>query len=405
MPTAVPHARSRILVCDDSATVLLVIQRLLEPAHQVLTTESAEEALELAPAFGPDLIISDLWLPGMSGTDLCRRVRKRPELAEVPFILITGVVDPAGRVTGFEAGADDYLTKPLRERELLARVASLLRLRRANQALAARSGELQRANEALRAAQDQLVLSGKLASVGTLAAGLAHQINNPLACIKSDAGALVEMVEEIARLAVPEGAPGSASLEAAVAEVRELSIDLTGASRRLERIAADLRVIASPDLPAEEELDPGEAVAHALLLVRARIPAMPLVDLQVEPGPPVASIGHMLHQGLVPIIENAVLASGPSGTVTLRVRQLETGVEILVADSGPGIPADVLPRIFDPFFSTRPQGQGSGLGLSVAWGIIHGLGGDILAESPPGQGARLRIRLTRRPTAAPAPVS
>jgi two-component system NtrC family sensor kinase len=75
-------------------------------------------------------------------------------------------------------------------------------------------------------------------------------------------------------------------------------------------------------------------------------------------------------------------------------------VEIRVADSGPGIPAGVLARIFDPFFTTRPQGQGSGLGLSVAWGIVHGLGGDISAESPGGQGAVFRIRLPRGPVAA-----
>jgi two-component system NtrC family sensor kinase len=164
-------------------------------------------------------------------------------------------------------------------------------------------------------------------------------------------------------------------------------------------------VIASPDLPAEESIDPGEAVEQALLLVRARIQLMPRVDLEVEPGPPIGSIGHMLHQGLVPILENAVLASGPAGTVTIRVTQLNVGVEIVVSDSGPGIPPEQLPRIFDPFFTTRPHGQGSGLGLSVAWGILHGLGGDILAESPPGQGARFRIRLPRRQVAAPAAAS
>jgi two-component system NtrC family sensor kinase len=85
------------------------------------------------------------------------------------------------------------------------------------------------------------------------------------------------------------------------------------------------------------------------------------------------------------------------------VTQVEAGVEIAVADSGPGIPAEVLPRIFDPFFTTRPQGQGSGLGLSVAWGIVHGLGGDIRAESQPGQGAVFRIRLARRGAETPVP--
>jgi DNA-binding response OmpR family regulator len=210
MTTADLYPPPRVLVCDDSATLRALVKGLLEPAHQVLATQSAEEALELAPSFGPDLIICDVWLPGMSGADLCRQVRQRADLAEVPVILITGVPDPAGRACGFEAGADDYLEKPLRERELLARVASLLRLRRANQALEARSAELERANLALHAAQDQLVRTGKLASVGVLAAGLAHQINNPLACIKSDAGALVHAVEEITRLAAPAGTTVSA---------------------------------------------------------------------------------------------------------------------------------------------------------------------------------------------------
>jgi C4-dicarboxylate-specific signal transduction histidine kinase len=396
MPKASPPTLPRVLVCDDSATMRAVITRLLEPAHAVLCAAAAEEALELAPAFNPDLIICDLWLPGMSGSELCRKVRELPVLAEVPFILITGVPDPDNRVAGFEAGADDYLTKPLRDRELLARVASLLRLRRANQALAARSAEVQRANEALWAAQDQLVLTGKLASVGTLAAGLAHQINNPLSCIKADAGALERLAGEIEQLTAPGSVP-SPALGHSLGEMRELATDLVEASRRLERIAADLRVIASPDLPAEEAIDPGAAVEHALLLVRARQVAMPRVDLKVEYGPPIASIGRMLEQGLVPILENAVLAAGPAGQVGVRVTQLNIGVEIAVRDSGPGIPAETLPRIFDPFFTTRPQGQGSGLGLSVAWGIIHGLGGDITAESPPEGGALFRIRLARRP--------
>jgi C4-dicarboxylate-specific signal transduction histidine kinase len=372
-----------------------VIARVLEPAHAVLCVAAAEEALERAPAFDPDLIISDLWLPGMSGSDLCRRVRELPALADVPFILITGVPDPDNRVAGLEAGADDYLQKPLRDRELLARVASLLRLRRANQALAARSAEVQRANEALRAAQDQLVLTGKLASVGTLAAGLAHQINNPLSCIKSDAGALERLAAQVERLTAP-GAADPGALGESLAEMRELASDLVDASRRLERIAADLRVIASPDLPAEEAIDPRAAVEHALLLVRARLSTMPRVDLEVEAGPPIASVGRMLEQGLVPILENAMQAAGAAGSVSIRIIQLNIGVEIAIRDSGPGIPVAALPRIFDPFFTTRPQGQGSGLGLSVAWGIIHGLGGDITAESPPGGGALFRIRMARR---------
>jgi len=140
-------------------------------------------------------------------------------------------------------------------------------------------------------------------------------------------------------------------------------------------------------------------VESAFLLVRSRFPALPRLDLEVEAGPPIQSVGRLLTQGLLPVVENAVQVSGPGGVVTVRIRQLNVGVEISIQDSGPGIPPEVLPRIFDPFFTTRPQGQGMGLGLSVAYGIVHGLGGDIQVESKPGQGATFRVRMPRRNTA------
>jgi two-component system NtrC family sensor kinase len=170
-------------------------------------------------------------------------------------------------------------------------------------------------------------------------------------------------------------------------------------SQRLERIAGDLRVIASPEAPADEAVDPAEAVESAFLLARSRFPALPRLDMTVEPGPPIESVGRLLTQGLLPVVENAVQVSGPGGVVTVRIRQLNVGVEISIQDSGPGIPPEILPRIFDPFFTTRPQGQGMGLGLSVAYGIIHGLGGDVQVESKAGQGATFRVRLPRRNTA------
>jgi len=381
----------RVLVCDDSATMRALIRTLLEPAHQVVLAETGEEALAKALEFKPDLIVSDLLLPGISGSELCRRVRQTEGLADVPFILLTTLADATSRALGLEAGADDYLYKPLRERELRARVTSLLRLRRAMQAAEARGRELEAANAVLRDTQGQLVRTGKLASVGILAAGLSHEINNPLSYIKAGARALVHSVDEIARLA----ASGSPELATALDEARELAAEMAEGSRRLERIAGDLRVIAAHDAPAEEAVDPAEAVESAFLMARARFPSMPVLDLEVEPGPPIESVGRLLTQGLLPVVENAVQVSGPGGRVKVRIRQLNVGVEISIQDSGPGIAPEVLPRIFDPFFTTRPAGQGMGLGLSVAYGIIHGLGGDMHVESKLGEGASFRIRLPR----------
>jgi len=393
-PPTTPAPAPRILVCDDSATMRALISSILAPAHTLLVAETGEEALREASGFEPDLIISDLLLPGISGADLCRTLRQTPGFAEVPFILVTTMADATSRAIGLEAGADDYLYKPLRERELLARVASLLRLRRAMVALEVRTRELEATNLALREVQGALVRAGKLASVGTLAAGLAHEINNPLSYVKANARALVAGARRLGELCADwSGAP--AALAEELTDVRDLAGDLLIGSERLERIAGDLRVIASPEAPNDELIDPAEAVESAFLIARARFPSMPRLDLQAEPGPPIESVGRMLTQGLLPLVENAVQVSGPGGLVQVVIRQLNIGIEIAIKDSGPGIAPAILPRIFDPFFSTRPTGQGMGLGLSIAYGIIHGLGGDIQVESTLGQGATFKVRLPR----------
>ena len=397
--TATSEPSPRVLVCDDSPTMRALIRSMLGPDYEVLLVETGEEALERAPGFAPDVIVSDLLLPGISGSELCRRIRRTAGLAEVPFILVTTLADATSRALGLEAGADDYLYKPLRERELRARVVSLLRLHRALVGLESRQRELETTNAALREAQAALVRAGKLASVGTLAAGLAHEINNPLSYIKAGARSLSVTLGEVERLATPPGGHAPAELAALLSDAREVAAEMLEGSQRLERIAGDLRVIASPDAPSDEAVDPAEAVESAFLLVRSRFPALPRLDIQVEPGPPIQSVGRLLTQGLLPVVENAVQVSGPGGVVQVRIRQLNVGVEISIQDSGPGIPADVLPRIFDPFFTTRPQGEGMGLGLSVAYGIVHGLGGDIQVESRPGQGACFRVRMPRRNTA------
>ncbi len=394
-----PEPTPRVLVCDDSPTMRALIRSMLGPGYEVLSVETGEEALAQATAFAPDVMVSDLLLPGISGSELCRRIRQTPGLADVPFVLITTLADATSRALGLEAGADDYLYKPLRERELRARVVSLLRLRRAMVALEARQRELEDVNSALKEAQGALVRAGKLASLGTLAAGLAHEINNPLSYIKAGASSLERTFAEIARLAAPAGGAPSAELAVALADARDIAREMLEGSQRLERIAGDLRVIASVEAPAEEAVDPAEAVESAFLLARSRFAAVPRLELEVEPGPPIESVGRLLTQGLLPVVENAVQVSGPGGVIHVRIRQLNVGVEISIQDSGPGIAPEVLPRIFDPFFTTRPQGQGMGLGLSVAYGIVHGLGGDIHVESKLGEGSTFRVRLPRRNTA------
>ncbi len=141
--------RARILVCDDAKTIRTLISSLLADEYEILAVGTATEALSQAPAFMPDLIISDLLMEGMDGYELCRQVRLLPELAQIPFVLLTSKTDEESRATGLEVGADDYLFKPLKPRELIARVRSLVRLRFANLELDRRRVDLEHMNEQL----------------------------------------------------------------------------------------------------------------------------------------------------------------------------------------------------------------------------------------------------------------
>jgi DNA-binding response OmpR family regulator len=138
---------ARVLVCDDSPTALKFLEWLLAPLYEVCLAPTGERAVEAAMAFLPDVILCDLMLPGIPGTEVYRRIRAMPAFADVPFVIMTALEDEDGRTLGLESGADDYLQKPVKERELLARVASLVRLRRVTQSLRAQNAILSRAAE------------------------------------------------------------------------------------------------------------------------------------------------------------------------------------------------------------------------------------------------------------------
>ncbi|MGC3999762.1 MAG: response regulator [Anaeromyxobacter sp.] len=396
--------RGRLLVCDDSASMRALLRSLLAPRYEVHLTATAEEALAEATGFGPDVILSDLLLPGMSGSDLCRAVRAVPALAGIPFVLVTTFGGADARADGLEAGADDYLVKPIRERELLARVSSLVRLRRVLTALEQRTHELEKANRELHETRDQLIRAEKLAAVGTLAAGLAHEINNPLAYIKAGASSLghsLRELREVAEVALGGGEQPEVlqrRIGEAYSEAHEVAQAMAEGSRRLERLAADLRVVSWPAQNSAEQVDPADAIDAAWTLTRSRFAAaLPRLELSVVRGPPIESSHALVTQALLPVLERAVASAGPGGLVTINLEQIEGGVEIVVRDTGPAIPIDALPRLFDPFFTTRTTPASGGLGLAVAYGIAHGLGGDISVTSAEGEGATFKMRLPRKP--------
>jgi signal transduction histidine kinase len=394
--------RPRILVVDDSDTIRALVATLLGPEFDCLPVASAPEALERAASFSPDVIISDVLMPGMDGYELCRRVRADPVLATVPFVLLTCVTDNDSRAHGLEVGADDYLFKPIRRRELLARVGSLLRLHRTMGDLEHRTRQLEDSNRTLAEMQSSLVRAEKLATVGTLVAGVAHEMNNPLSYIKSGASSVEESLGQIeaavseALAAAPAGRRGTleAACAGALGELRTIVGEMAQGANRLARIASDLRTFAEGESASAEEVDVAAEVERAWRLARFKSEALPELVLRADGAGPIHSVRHLLSQVLVNVLRNAMEAAGAAGRVFVTLGGTANGLVVEVRDTGAGILPEHQPRIFDPFFTTRP-GQATGLGLSVAYGIVRSLGGRIEAASLPGEGATFRILLPR----------
>jgi signal transduction histidine kinase len=383
-------SQARILVCDDAPTVRAFMATVLGLRYNVQLTHSGEDALALAPSFAPDLVITDHLLPGISGRELVTRLRAIPAFEDVPIILLTAIGDADSRADGIEAGADEYLVKPVRERELIARVSALLRLRRTLFALSRRSRELQEANAALHAAQQRLLRTERLAALGSLAAALAHDLNNPLATIKSGASALLAITDEAA--ALPDGIDPS-RVVALLREMGTVASEVADASRRMEAVGRDLRLFGSGDATSKESLRVEDAVRSAVSLAAARVRAPPDIQVRVTGAPAVEAAPHLVTLVLLSVLERAVVAAGAAGHVEVTVIADGKGVEIAVRDDGPRIPDAILPRVFEPFVRDTSPGEPAGLGLSVAAGIVQGLGGHIDVDANPTAGACFRVWL------------
>jgi two-component system NtrC family sensor kinase len=249
--------------------------------------------------------------------------------------------------------------------------------------------------EELAASQRQVVHMEKMASLGKLAATVAHELNNPLAGILNYA----KLVER----SLADEAAGAARPEDAEETARFLRI-IQQESGRCGEIVRSLLLFSrrSGGEFAPHPLNP--IVENALAIVRHHL-EMRGVECAwtplVEDAPLLCDSGQ-LQQALVALFVNAVEAMGPGGALTVSARPAPEGVEISVADTGAGIPPEALPRIFEPFYSTKEQGNGVGLGLAVVYGIVERHRGRIEVDSEVGKGTVFRLFLPRRPFPPPA---
>lgn len=355
-----------VLIAEDDAAAARVLRLLLEQAgYRVTLAPDGEQALRILDEQGaPDLLLLDWMLPGVSGLEICHVARQRWDALRLPILMVTAKTDPESVYAAFDAGASDYVGKPFRGAELRARIDAHLRTRRLVEERARMEAHLRERD--------------KLFTLGLLAGGVAHDLNNPLAVISAHAQILLR--------------------RAADEESAEQLRDILGAVDRCSRIVGDLLNFARRH-PAE--LGPVDVadVIRATLGMRERKLATSGVDVQVEIPedlPLVAGDWHQLQQVVLNVVVNAEQALGERGgtlRVTARTKEgPEPAVAVEIWNDGPPIPPEVLPHIFDPLFTTKAGDEGTGLGLFICRRIVHEHGGRMDVRSGD-DGTAFAIRL------------
>ena len=403
-------AHGRVLIADDNADLRDYIARLLaERGYETDIVADGHAALVALNSSKPDLLLTDVMMPGLDGFGLLRAVRENPDLRELPVLMLSARAGEEAKVEGLAAGADDYLTKPFSARELLARVASniaMARVRReAADAVKASETALRELNEQLESriahaiaeregVEDALRQAQKMEAVGQLTGGVAHDFNNLLTIITGNV--------DMARRALGSG------------ETSRARRALDNAQKGAERAAAlTQRLLAfsrrqplAPKIVNADRLIAGMAdLLHRALGEQVQLETVATTGLwRVEADP------NQLESAILNLAVNARDAMPEGGKLTIETANTRLDeqysaahaevapgnyVVIAVTDTGSGMSKETLARVFDPFFTTKGVGQGTGLGLSMVYGFVKQSGGHVKIYSELNEGTTVKIYLPR----------
>lgn len=398
--------QSRILIVDDQTANLEALASVLEFSgySNISCLADSRCILPVFHDFQPDLILLDLHMPHVDGlVALDQLATVIPEDDYLPVLILTGDGTSKAKEKAFSCGAHDFLTKPLNRTEVRLRVRNLLETRRLHLQLKAQNAsldhqvrerteladELVRTNRTLRETQAHLIHSEKMAGLGQLVAGIAHEINNPLAFVINNMFIVDETLGKLAAKDVD--LPPRVALE--IGKMRTQIHDAQAGATRVKELVSRLRTFSRLDEGVVKTIDIHESIESVLLFLRHRMEGRIQVERNYGEVEQLTCFAGELNQVLMNLIANAIEAIDGPGRITLVTAQQNGDFVIRVRDTGKGVPDDIRNRIFEPFFTTKPVGEGTGLGLAISYGIVKAHHGSMEFSSHAGEGTEFVLKI------------
>lgn len=374
--------KSKILVVDDAQAILDAIRDILRgDGYVVETAHTGEEALKVLQRFTPDLILLDVTMPGIDGYEVCRRISADGGFGFIKIIMVSGRTMLKERLKGYEAGADDYIAKPFKAEELLAKVKVFLRLKSVEDQLQELNDSL---NEQVRIRTEQLIDAEKMAAIGRYAAGIVHNLNNPLQVIMGNA--------QLLALKHPDN--------------RSIMMLRRAAAQMKRTIATILMTSCQENVEEIADIDLNEVLKDQLELLKANPYFKHRIKIKsdIKPLPTCSGIYAHFSQSLGNLIKNAAdsMYEKKGGELSIFSYEENHTIIIKISDTGCGISPEKMDKIFNPFFTTKPltaeddRPTGTGLGLASCKEMIESYGGEIRVRSEPGKGSTFTVRLPMR---------
>lgn len=422
-----------ILVVDDSLLNLQFVKKYLSDfpeIDRIILCDKPAEVQTIVAQETIDIILLDVIMPQISGFDILKIVRAEEKYQAIPIIMLTALTDRESFLKCFELGANDYITKPINQDEFYARIRVAIRSRKnylyqrelvvltQNQ-----NQELKEINIKLMDARNNLMQSEKMVAIGQLAAGIAHEINNPLGYVSSNSEILknylskifeyldfvYDQLSDLSKIELESVQLARKKIEELYQKLKigfirndvdPLFSESFSGLKRITDIVLSLRTFAHTDVGVDKSLNELNIIINQVLLIcKNEVKHVAVVETNIDEG--IMIYGNMvqLAQVFMNIIINSIQAiksqnRNTMGRIEITANRDKDYVYIDILDDGPGIPKENHNKIFDPFFTTKEVGRGTGLGLSISYDIVvrkhHG---EIAFQSELGSGTKFVIKI------------